>query len=144
VTPSLPHRADLVGVGVDIVDVGEIENSVAVLGERYLRRVYTERERASSRSAGTIGEGRGIKRLAACYAVKEATLKVLEPDDDDAVGWQSIDVQLGADTEHLVELHGAAAELAARRGIQRLVGSVEVSRGHAFAVVFGGGRPSDG
>lgn len=131
----------VVGVGIDIVDLDEIEESLARHGERYLRRVYTERECASwecARRADVAGRNQALRRLGAFFAVKEATLKVLEPDDGEAVSWRCIHVQPGVDSERLVELTGAATELAVRRGIDRLSGSVHVTRAQAIAVVFGG------
>lgn len=120
-------------VGIDIVDVSEIEESLARLGERYLRRVYSARE---NRAWGADAAGRcDVRRLAACFAVKEATLKVLDPEGE-AVDWRCIEVRLGDDSGTLVELTGGGAELAARRGIGRLAGSVDIRRAQATAIVF--------
>lgn len=133
-----PREPEVVlGVGIDLVDVDEIEEAYARFGEQYLRRVYTERERESWRLGQKMRGAPDVRFLAACFAVKEATLKLLVGDDD-PVDWRCIDVWPEEDAERLVELAGPGAELAAVRGIARLWGAVDVSRSHAIAVVFGG------
>jgi holo-[acyl-carrier protein] synthase len=61
-------------VGIDLVDVDTFEESVRELGERYLRRIYTEGERHEC--CGTTPQ------LAARFAAKEAGIKALRPDGD--------------------------------------------------------------
>ena len=65
------RRAEpIVVAGIDLVDVREVDASVARFGDRYLRRIYTEQE---IRSCGR-GEPRFASRLAARFAAKEAVL----------------------------------------------------------------------
>lgn len=106
--------------------------------------MYTEREYALWERACQADRSRGLRQLGAFFAVKEATLKVLEPLDDEAVCWKCIHVQPDADAGHLVELTGAANNLAVRRGIDWLSGSVQVTRMLAIAVVLGGVGPPGG
>jgi len=114
---------------MDVVDISEVEESVARLGERYLRRVFTERELEA------CGQGRDMRRLAACYAAKEATLKTLELEEDDAVDLRSVEVVL-AGLEPELQLRGQSARLAERAGIGRLSASVGVTHRYASAVVL--------
>jgi holo-[acyl-carrier protein] synthase len=86
-------------VGIDLVEVDEVRESLRTHGDRYLRRIYTEREVAESRMRP--------ERLAERFAVKEATLKVLR-NGDEPVPWRAIEVA-GA----TLRLSGQAAELAA-------------------------------
>ena len=132
-----PSATAIVGVGIDLVDLDEIEESLARHGERYLRRVYTEQENAAWERACGAGTRRGLQWLAACFAVKEATLKVLRLGDE-VVPWRCIEVRPDARSEHVVELSGAGAELAEWRGIDQIAASVEVTGAHAIAIVFGG------
>ena len=114
------------GVGIDIVDVAEVVETLAEHGERYLTRVYTPVEIAAW--------GRSGARLALCFAAKEAALKALAPDDE-AVAWHSVEVRPVADGAVLVDLGGGAAALASKRGVGRLVGATALARGQATAVV---------
>jgi holo-[acyl-carrier protein] synthase len=94
-------------IGIDLVDVDDVRDSLRVHGERYLQRIYTERELAESR-------GRP-ERLAERFAVKEAALKALRTADE-PVPWRAIEVS-GAS----LRLSGQAAELAA--GLELAVSS---------------------
>jgi len=135
-SPPGPEIGNVVAVGIDVVDLDDVERTLSRFGERYLRRVYSDRERAFV-DARTLTARRQVRHLAACFAVKEATVKVIG-ESGAAVDLRCIHVEPGADSEHLVELSGIGARLATTRGIGRLSGSVEVGLAHAIAVVFGG------
>jgi len=114
---------------MDVVEISEVEESVARLGERYPRRVFTERE------LDACDDGRDTLRLAACYAAKEAALKTLGLEDDDAVDLRSVEVVL-AGPEPELQLTGQSARLAERAGISRLSASVGATHRLASAVVL--------
>ena len=86
------------GIGIDVVDVEDVEESVARFGDHYLRRVFTPREVAA------CAHGANARRLAARFAAKEATLKTFI-DEDRAVGWRSVEVHLPARGAAAVELY---------------------------------------
>ena len=62
-------------VGTDVVAVHQVADSVARFGPRYLQRVYTDHELDSCAGSPTFRAA----RLAARFAAKEATIKVLRP-----------------------------------------------------------------
>jgi holo-[acyl-carrier protein] synthase len=124
-------------VGMDLVDVRDVEESLAQFGDRYLQRVFTTREVAA------CADGADARRLAACFAAKEATLKSIAADGD-AVDWRSIELLLGPASDPAVELSGASADLAARTGIVRLSVSVGTTRSYAAAVVLAEGTTTVG
>lgn len=113
-------------VGIDLVDIEEIEGSIATHGERFLCRVYTAAERAEAH-----GDPR---QLAARFAAKEATMKALRTSDT-GLGWGSIEV-LAHGAGHSVNLTGAAAALAQTRGLRGLSVSLSVGRRQASAAVI--------
>src|SRR5689334_22917060 len=105
------RRAEpIVETGIDLVDVREVDASVARFGDRYLRRIYTEQEIA------TCGRGdpRFASRLAARFAAKEAVLKVLRAAEV-GLDWRSIEVVRQDDGAPTLRLTGPAAETAAGR-----------------------------
>ena len=62
-------------VGIDLASVELVRDAIGTHGDHYLQRVYTARElQDCSSPAGVAPE-----RLAARFAAKEATLKVLRP-----------------------------------------------------------------
>jgi holo-[acyl-carrier protein] synthase len=118
-------------VGIDLVSVESVRDSVNEHAEHYLRRVYTEREvRDCSKPDGVDPE-----RLAARFAAKEATLKVLRPGDV-GVPWFQIEVRRNPEGWVELELSGAAAALAAEAGFTELALSITHEGGFASAVVI--------
>jgi holo-[acyl-carrier protein] synthase len=118
-------------VGIDLVSVDSIGDSIGAHGDRYLLRVYTRRELDECRAA----DGIDPERLATRFAAKEAAFKALHVGDQ-AVAW--LDVETIRDPTGLVQLslRGGAADIAARDGISTLSVSVSVARGHAMAIVI--------
>jgi len=128
--PSTPARAPRhapdVRIGCDVHTVSQTEASIALFGERYLRRVFTPDE--LEHCAGDV------ERLTGRFAAKEAVLKVLQPEPDDAVPWSSIEVRNSRSGAPFVALSGPASELAARRGIARIDISLSHDAGIGLAV----------
>ncbi|MGH2889088.1 MAG: holo-ACP synthase [Solirubrobacteraceae bacterium] len=120
-----------VRIGIDIVDVEEIERSLARHGDRFLGRVYTEAERAAAADSP--------RRLAAAFAAKEATMKALGRRDE-GIGWRSIEV-VGTDRAPAVALSGAAERLSAEHGVTGLTLTLTRSAERAAAVVVAEARP---
>ena len=134
-------RHDVIHVGIDIVSVQEVRQSLDRFGERYVRRVFTEREAAYCGGAAGCA---AAERFAARYAAKEATLKALRPDALCAE-WRSIEVVRHASGWCEVVLHGEVAALAARQGVESLALSMSHHAGHAAAIVVAqvATRPGD-
>jgi len=122
---------------MDIVDVADVEDSVAQFGERYLRRVFSAAELEE------CSNGTDMRRLAAHFAAKEATFKAIGTEDD-AIDWRSVEVRLGASGNTTVELSGPALGLATRAGIVTVVASVGTTRRHATALVVAERSPEAG
>lgn len=126
-------------IGLDLVSIAQVQATLAgPLAAQYLARIYTE---------GEIGECRtpvGIdpQRLAARFAAKEATLKVLA--EADGVPWHDIEVARTPSGAVQLMLHGRAAERAADVGVVDLALSLTHEAGLAGAVVIADCRPSSG
>ena len=97
----------IVGVGIDVVDVPRFE---IVMGRRprIVQRLFTEGEQRTARMKP--------ERLAARFAAKEAVMKSLGVGAG-SVPWKSIEVVKASSGAPSIVLHGAAADLAARRGV---------------------------
>ncbi len=117
-------------VGVDLIETSAVREAITVHGDRYLARVYTEAERLDS--------GSDPERLAARFAAKEATMKVLQRNDE-SLPWRSIEVRRNAGGQPWLKLHGAAAALAQARGLRAFSLSLTHQSSHAAAVVLAEG-----
>ena len=72
-----------IAVGIDLVRVSQIADSVKRFGSRFLEKVYTTGE--LSYSLADVGSA--APRLAARFAAKEAVMKVLRVGDS-AMSWE--------------------------------------------------------
>ncbi|HET6431954.1 holo-ACP synthase [Dyella sp.] len=113
-------------VGIDLVRISAIAESLQQFGDRFLARVFTQDEVAYAMSAPPSSTA----RLAARFAAKEATRKALRLD---GVGWRDIEVVRHADGACDIQLHGAARAIG---GAHFLALSMSHEGDHATAVVI--------
>jgi holo-[acyl-carrier protein] synthase len=118
-------------VGIDLVTVDSVRESLDAHGEHYLERVYTAREREDCAAETGVDP----ERLAGRFAAKEATLKVLQPGEV-GVPWYSIEVVRDPAGSVELELSGPAAAVAADTGLTELALSITHEGGFASAVVI--------
>lgn len=123
-------------VGTDLVEIDRIGQAVARHGQRFLHRVYTPAELAAC-GADAAGAGPRVASLAARWAAKEAVAKALGTGIG-AVTWREIEVIQNDDGCPAVQLHGAAGQLAAERGLTRWALSLAHDGGLALAFVVAG------
>lgn len=117
-------------VGIDLVHVERVGESVASHGERFLRRIFTDEEVAYAMSSPP----QALHRLAARFAAKEAVRKVLRVDEH-GVGWRDVEVRRLPSGACEVVLHGSAATLARTRQLGRMALSMSHDGDYATAVV---------
>lgn len=129
-------------VGLDLVEVEEVELALSSLGERYRRRLFSPDEiRQSEASADPAG------CLAELFAAKEATLKVLGAADR-GVDWRSVQCRpkdeaagAGGGTGVVAHLSGRARLAARDAGISGIKLSLSRDGGHAMALAVAWGGP---
>jgi holo-[acyl-carrier protein] synthase len=114
--------------GIDLIEIERIAVTVRRFGQRFLDRIYTQRELAYCR-------GR-TERLAGRFAAKEAVSKAL------GVGirrlrWRDIEVLPNRAGKPEVYLYGKAAAAARFKGINGISVSITHSRTLAAAVAIG-------
>jgi holo-[acyl-carrier protein] synthase len=103
---------ELIGVGIDLVDIARVERMIARHGDRVLTRFLTDRERAY-----VEGKHRPAMHVAARIAAKEATYKALQAlPEARAVSWHDLEVERETEGRPLLLLAGLALELANRHG----------------------------
>ena len=103
---------NVIGVGVDLIDLERVAQLLAHKGEHAMRKFFTDEERAylATREDPTAHAGARI-------AAKEAVYKALQSlPGARAVGWREIEVTRDGDGRPAIRLHGLAAELAAGQG----------------------------
>ena len=118
----------MLAVGVDIIELDRIAQTVARFNQRFLNRIYTSQEQAYCR-------GR-IPQLAARFAAKEAVMKALGTGRY-GLSWVEIEVVRPRGRAPTIQLHGRALGVSQRLGFERLTLSLSHSRDHAIAFVVG-------
>ncbi len=122
-------------LGIDIVKVERIRSALDRFGERFSRRVLTDRERRYVRDRPETFAGR--------WAAKEAVSKVLGLGVR-GIGWRDIEVERLPTGQPAVRLHGRAAQRAEQLAMGRIALSITHESDYAVAVAFGirtaGGR----
>lgn len=121
-------------VGVDIVEIGRIDEAFGRFGQRFLDRVYTLPEIA-------LCKGR-TRSLAVRFAGKEAVMKALGTGVK-GVSWREIEILALPTGEPVVRLYGKADSTAKRMRLGRLAISLSHSREYAVAVVVAQAEAAD-
>jgi holo-[acyl-carrier protein] synthase len=120
----------IVGTGIDITEVPRIAAAIERFGERFLRRVYTDRETAYCRA-----KKNAVERFAARFAAKEAAMKAIGTGLRHGVTWRDVEVGREPGGRPTILFHGRAAEFATRLGMRRAHLSLTHSEQHAIASV---------
>lgn len=122
-------------LGIDIIRVSRIADSLARFGNRFVDRVLTPQEAAYVRGREETMAGR--------WAAKEAVSKVLGLGVR-GIGWREIEIERLPTGQPAVRLHGRAARRAKQLGMSRIALSISHESEYAVAIAYGvrtqGGR----
>jgi holo-[acyl-carrier protein] synthase len=140
-------------VGIDLVQISRVQESLDRFRGRFLRRIYTPQELADCEAAPALL----VLRLATRFAAKEATIKVLRPGAPTnagreagaaarperdapsvpaAVAWRSIEVRRQPAGHGELVLTGDAERLARAAGIGGFSLSMSHEGDYATAIVL--------
>jgi holo-[acyl-carrier protein] synthase len=115
------------GVGLDLVEIERVRRAWERHGERFVRRILSDAERASL-------HGDPAAFLAARLAAKEAVFKALGTGWAGGVTWRDVEVLRSPSGAPEVCLGGVARRLCAQRGGAVVHVSLSHTRRHAAAV----------
>lgn len=121
----------ILGIGSDLAQVERIRDSIAQYGDRFLKRVYTDRERAYACSKANSAE-----RFAARFAAKEAGMKAIGTGWRRGITWKDFEVVNETSGQPTLRLSGVALRTAAAMGVERISISLTHTAKTAFAVVI--------
>ncbi|HJU74878.1 MAG TPA: holo-ACP synthase [Gemmatimonadaceae bacterium] len=122
----------VVGLGVDIVEIGRVEHMLDAHGKRALHRLFTPNETSYCQS-----KRRPAQHFAARLAAKEATFKALSGSEEArAISWREIEVCVDDGGRPSLMLHGRAAKRAAELGASVFWLSMTHDAGSAHATVI--------
>lgn len=111
--------------GIDLIEIDRFEGLNPAIRERFFQRVFTAKE---------LSDARGLLvSLAGRFAAKEAVAKALGCGIG-PVAWKDIEIQQGKQGEPILELHGAARQMAEQLALQTWSISISHTRSHAVAM----------
>jgi len=120
---------NVLGIGVDIVDVPRIAKIVDKDGTVFLDKVFLPGEREYCDRMR-----KSAPYYAARWAAKEAVAKAFGTGFGAQISWRDIEVRRKATGEPFIQLHGQGAELAKRRGVSEIL--ISLSHTDLQAVAF--------
>ncbi len=124
----------IIGMGVDIAEVGRIRKAIERYGETFLRRLYTQKEREYCEQFKNKYE-----RYAGRFAAKEAGMKALGTGWRRGVRWVDLEVVREKSGRPTLKLAGEAEKIAKQLGVKHIAMSITHTEDQALAqVIFEG------
>ncbi len=103
----------IIGIGIDITRISRIAQTLERYGERFLERIYHPLEIEFSRKRRKDAEF-----LAACFAVKEATLKAFGDFPGKGISWAEIYITHESTGKPILHVEGKARLLCEEKGVK--------------------------
>ena len=123
--------SDVVGIGIDVVEVARIRKALERAPDRFRRRVFTEAEVAYCEARRDP-----YPHYAARFAAKEAAMKALGTGWAGGIAFPEIEVVREPSGRPGLRLHGRARERLACRGGRHVLVSLSHGREYAVAQVL--------
>ena len=122
----------VVGSGIDIVEVDRVAGLKAKWADKFLKRMFTEKELAYANTKRCAAE-----HLAARIAIKEALVKAMSNNGKKYLGsWKDIEVSNDKSGRPYVNLYGNFARVRRRRKLKEIVISTSHIDKYAVASVI--------
>jgi holo-[acyl-carrier protein] synthase len=121
----------IIGSGVDLCEVDRIRKSIERFGEKFVQRIYTERE-----IAYVERKANKFERYAARFAAKEAGMKAIGTGWRRGITWHDFEVTNLATGKPTLAFHGAAAQVAAKLGVKNVSLSMTHTAETAMAMLI--------
>ncbi|HKE05686.1 MAG TPA: holo-ACP synthase [Blastocatellia bacterium] len=121
----------IAGIGVDIVEISRLERAIGEYRDRFVNRVFTEREIEYCERVA-----RKAERYATRFAAKEAARKALGAATPiAALSWHDVEIISSTEGAPQLQFHGRAAELVEKLKIVRAHISLSHEQDQAVAFV---------
>ena len=118
----------IIAHGIDLVDFPRIESMIERHTERFLDRVFTQREQADARNVKNCTE-----KLAGRFAAKEAVLKLMGTGWRGKIAWTDIEVVNNPLGQPEVTITGEVKRIADEKGIEQITLSITHTANFAIA-----------
>ncbi len=123
---------EIINHGIDLVECERIRQLAERYGDRFLTRIFTERELAYC-----LPRKRKWEHLAGRFAAKEAILKVLGTGWRDKIAWTDMEIVNDPGGQPRVTLSGESQEICRKQGISKMLISISHTEHYATASAIG-------
>jgi holo-[acyl-carrier protein] synthase len=123
-----PER--ILGLGMDLVEIDRIEESLQRFGDRFLEKIFHPAEIEYSRT-----QSRPAVPLAARFAAKEAASKAFGTGIGATLPWLGMEIGRQSTGEPFLRFHQAGENLARLRGVTRTLVTLTHTRNQSAATV---------
>jgi len=104
----------IVGIGVDLVDVSRVEAIIFRWQDRFLRRIFTEKEIRYCNNKKNPAQ-----RFATRYAAKESVIKALFPKGQHGINMLDVEIDQ-KESRPFVNLYGQVKKFAKEAGVKKI------------------------
>ena len=118
----------IIAHGIDLVDFKRIQKLIDSHGDRFLERVYTEKERLIAASVKNK-----IEKFAGRFAAKEAILKLIGTGLRGKICWKDIEVINDPMGAPVVNLFGEVKSITEKKNIEQITLSITHTADFAIA-----------
>ncbi len=119
----------VIGIGIDIIEIDRVKESVDKFGEHFLQKIYTEKELDYC-----LNKTDKYQHLAARFAAKEAVYKALSSGWNENIGWKNIEITNLPNGMPVVALNGNVKSFLTNQ--KNLKISISHSRDYVAAVAI--------
>ena len=114
---------NVVGIGIDAVEISRFKKAIDQRGEGFLSKVFTrqELEYAENKKAAYM-------HMAGKFAAKEAVKKALPDGAEIGLAWADIEILNGEDGKPYSLLHGQAKKIMEKFNLSRVLVSISHTR----------------
>ena len=123
---------NVISLGTDLIECQRVADVLDRHRDRFLKRMLTDAETAYCHTHRDP-----VPRIAGRFAAKEAILKVIGTGWRGQIAWTDIEITNDPLGQPLVRLTGQTAQLAARRGVARILVSITHTPHYAAATAIG-------
>jgi len=121
----------IVGIGIDLAEVDRIREAIERHGQRFIQRIYTEKE-----IAYVERKANKFERYAARFAAKEAGMKAVGTGWKRGVRWRDFEVTNLPSGRPTLQLYGEAAKFAENLGVRNIALSITHTAAEGIAIVI--------
>ena len=130
-SPEIPEGTNVVGVGIDQIEVSRIRDSLEKHGDHFLKKIFSENEQSYCKD-----KAYPAPCLAARFAAKEAVAKAFGTGFGKEFGWLDSEIIHGDAGEPILSFNPRATELLKSKGAEKALVSLTHLETVASAIVI--------